>query len=736
MSAGDRPEGSGTPPKGSEQADATGLFDLLVEQVIDYAIFALDADGKVATWNAGAQRIKGYAPDEVIGKPYCVFFTDEDRTAGKPQQILARVRETGRFEEEAWRVRKDGQRFWASVVVTALRDRQGGLRGYAKITRDLSERLKSEEEARRAAADRAARRQAELDEQEVRRSRDELDLILKSITEGVTVLAADGRLAFANDAAARLCGYASAEEMIAAPREDLLDRFEMRHEDGTPFPPAELPGRLALEGTASKAIVRFRTKATGDERWSMVSAAPVRDAAGRIELAVNVFQEFTEIRRAEQAWHFLAEASATLGSSLDYEATLKQVTRLAVPEFADWCGVEILTASGELRQLAVAHVDPAKLALATEWRRRWPPRPDSALFRVLRTGIPEVIREVTDQMVEALMTDPAQKQVAREIGIRSVIIVPLRIGPEPFGALSFIAAESGRRYGSQDLILATEIGRRASLAVENARAYAEARAAVQVRDNFLSIASHELRTPLSALTILMTSLVRAANQGRLMQLGAEGLKDRMLKGERQTKQLTRLVDRLLDVSRLSSTDMQLEPGEMDLAEVVRDAISRLEDAAADEGIHIDLEAAGLSIGRWDRSRIDQVVTNLLANAIKYAPNSRVVVSVAPASPGFIRLAVKDDGPGVPLDAQERIFNQFERAVSSHSPGMGLGLWIVRRVVEAHGGTVTLDSAPGRGACFTVTLPLEAPSLPQMPGAANPRLPISPAARAAHQPAEG
>jgi PAS domain S-box-containing protein len=646
------------------------------------------------------------------------------------------VRETGRFEEEAWRVRKDGQRFWASVVVTALRDRQGGLRGYAKITRDLSERLKSEEEARRAAADRAARRQAELDEQEVRRSRDELDLILKSITEGVTVLAADGRLAFANDAAARLCGYASAEEMIAAPREDLLDRFEMRHEDGTPFPPAELPGRLALEGTASKAIVRFRTKATGDERWSMVSAAPVRDAAGRIELAVNVFQEFTEIRRAEQAWHFLAEASATLGSSLDYEATLKQVTRLAVPEFADWCGVEILTASGELRQLAVAHVDPAKLALATEWRRRWPPRPDSALFRVLRTGIPEVIREVTDQMVEALMTDPAQKQVAREIGIRSVIIVPLRIGPEPFGALSFIAAESGRRYGSQDLILATEIGRRASLAVENARAYAEARAAVQVRDNFLSIASHELRTPLSALTILMTSLVRAANQGRLMQLGAEGLKDRMLKGERQTKQLTRLVDRLLDVSRLSSTDMQLEPGEMDLAEVVRDAISRLEDAAADEGIHIDLEAAGLSIGRWDRSRIDQVVTNLLANAIKYAPNSRVVVSVAPASPGFIRLAVKDDGPGVPLDAQERIFNQFERAVSSHSPGMGLGLWIVRRVVEAHGGTVTLDSAPGRGACFTVTLPLEAPSLPQMPGAANPRLPISPAARAAHQPAEG
>jgi PAS domain S-box-containing protein len=708
MSAGDKPEGAGT-SKGPDQADATRLFDLLVEQVVDYAIFALDADGKVATWNAGAQRIKGYAPDEVIGQPYQVFFTDEDRTAGKPQQILAQVRATGRFAEEAWRVRKDGQRFWASVVVTALRDRQGGLRGYAKVTRDLSDRLKSDEEARRAAEDRAARRQAELDEHEVRRSRDELNLILKSITEGVTVLGADGRLAFANDAAARLCGYASAEEMTAASREDLLDRFEMRHEDGTPFPAAELPGRLALEGTTSKTIVRFRTKATGDERWSLVSAAPVRDAAGRIELAVSVFQEFTEIRRTEQAWHFLAEASATLGSSLDYETTLEQVTRLAVPEFADWCGVEILTASGELRQLAVAHVDPAKLELAAEWRRRWPPRPDSMLVRVVRTGMPEVIPEVTDQMVEASMTDPAQKQAARQIGIRSIIVVPLRVGREAFGALSFVAAESGRRYGSHDLILATEIGRRASLAVENARAYAEARAAVQVRENFLSIASHELRTPLSALTILMTSLVRAANQGRLMQLGAEGLKDRMLKGERQTKQLTRLVDRLLDVSRLSSMEMQLELAEMDLGEVVRDAIARLEDAAADEDIHINLEATGPSIGRWDRSRIDQVITNLLANAIKYAPGSRVVVSVAPAGSGFVRLAVKDDGPGVPPEAQERIFNQFERAASANSPGMGLGLWIVKRVVAAHGGLVTLDSTPGQGACFTVTLPIEAPS---------------------------
>ena len=691
-----------------DQYDAVHLFDLLVEQVVDYAIFVLDPDGKIATWNAGAERINGHAPEEIIGRPYAVFFTQEDRRAGKPEQILAEARVAGRFKEDAWRVRKSGERFWASIVVTALRDRSGVLRGYAKITRDLTEHLRLEEEARRAAEERAARRQAELDEREVRRSRDELDLILKSITEGVTVQASDGTLVFANDAAAHLCGFDSAEEMLSATPHQALRRFDVRREDGTPLPLDELPGRRALQGVTSTAVVRFRGGRSSHERWSFVSGAPVRDWAGNIELSVTVFREFSELKRTEQAWHFLAEASVILGSSLDYEATLKRVAELAVPEIADWCGVEILDQDGQLQQLAVAHTDPAKLELAKEWRRRWPPRRDAALYRVIGSGSPELFADITDEMIAATNSDPEQKQVTRDLGLRSAMIVPLVVGGKPFGVVSFIASESGRRYGKQDMILATEVGRRASLAVENARSYSDVRTALQVRDNFLSIASHELRTPLSALTIIMTSLVRAANQGRLLQLGAEGLRDRMLKGERQTRQLTHLVDRLLDVRVLSSLELALEITEVDLTEVAREAISRLEDAAADTGSTIELEVNGPSTGRWDGGRIDQVITNLVANAIKYAPGSRVVVSIAAAQPGHVEIAVADEGPGIPAQDQERIFGQYERAAASSSAGMGLGLWIVKRIVAAHGGTVRLESGPGPGARFAVILPVEPP----------------------------
>ena len=689
----------------AKKEEAVDLLDLLIEQVVDYAIFALDRDGNIASWNAGAERIKGYAPHEIIGKPYAMFFTEADRLAGKPNAILTKARTQGRYQEEGWRVRKDGSTFWASVVMTALRDDAGELKGFAKITRDLTERRRGDEEARRAAEERAARRQAELDEKQMRRSRDQLDLILRSITEGVTAQAPDGKLIFANDAAAQLCGFPSAAAMLAADARSLMERFEVWREDGTPFPWDELPGRLALQGKASTAIVRFRLNHTGEERWSFVSGAPVVDANGNVEAAVSVFREFTERRRTEQSWQFLAAASAALGSSLDFEVTLAQVADLAVPAIADWCGVDILGADDRLEQLAVAHVDPTKRELAKEWRHRWPPRPDSAVVRVVNSGQPEMIAEVTDAMIDAGTPDPEQRRMLKALGLRSAMVVPLIVGMKPFGAVSFITAESGRRYGPQDLILATEIAQRASLAVENARAYTEARTAVQTRDNFLAIASHELRTPLSALTVLTSSLVRAANHERLMKLGPEGLKERMLKAERQTGQLARLVDRLLDVSRLSTRDLRLERAQTDLTEVVRDVITRYEDTAAETGSPIELKVSGPTIGFWDHSRMDQVVTNLVGNAVKYGAGAPVVVSISTGGSGYVRLTVRDGGPGIPVEHQEEIFGQFERgAAPENLPGMGLGLWLVRRIVTAHGGTVTLDSRPGAGATFTVILP--------------------------------
>jgi PAS domain S-box-containing protein len=852
--------------------DIEQRFDLLIDQILDYAIFLLDPEGFVATWNSGAERIKGYRRDEIVGRPYDTFFTEADRAAGKPEQILKRAIGDGRYEEEGWRVRKDGTRFWASIVLTALRGPGGELRGLAKITRDLTERMKAEERAQDLLRQRALHEQAEREagererfrrrqtqlanlrsavsnfatgatsieflvdgcahavvehleavaaqvwladahgelelvasrgvpelpdqipatrsamevvavggepvvwddlhrstpfgwassagatslaghpvlrggktvgvlavfsrtplsaetldglrglteilvqwmerrraEDEVQRSRDQLDLILRSISEGVSVQAPDGSWVFVNDAAARLCGCESAQEMLKLPRVELLGRFEIRREDGTLLRPEELPGRLALQGTSSTAVLRFRAMPKGEERWSYVSAAPVIDAQGRVQLAVSIFREFTDRHRSEQAWQFLAQASATLGSSLDFEATLAQVAKLAVPAIADWFSVELLTEDGAtLQQLAVAHVDPSKVELAKEWRRRWPPGPDATPYQVVESGTPQLLAEITDEMIDASTSDEEQRRLARQLGLRSAMVVPLTLGGKSFGVLSFVSAESGRRYNAQDLIVATEIARRASLAVENARAYGDARAAVRTRDTFLSIASHELRTPLSAMTILMSSLVRAANQGRLMTLGPEGLRDRLVKAERQTGQLSQLVDRLLDVTRLSAGQMTLERTELDLAALARDVIFRFDETAARAGSWIDLRVEGPTTGRWDRSRIDQVLTNLLSNAIKYGVGAAVHVTVA-GSETEVKLVVSDEGPGMAPNDQQRVFKQFERASSTNVPGMGLGLWIVERIVHAHGGTVILDSEPGRGSSFSVRLPRTVPA---------------------------
>jgi PAS domain S-box-containing protein len=679
-------------------------FDLLVEQVVDYAIFLLDPDGMVATWNPGAARIKGYTASEIIGRPYATFFTPEDRQRSKPNNILAQAREQGRFQEEGWRLRKDGSRFWASVVITALRDDSGALTGFAKITRDLTDRLREEENARRLVAEEAARRQAQLDQDQMREARDRLDLILRSISEGVTVQGSDMRLVFANEAAAQLSGFDSVADMVAAPPTEFQDRFELLDEDGRAFPFDNLPGRRAFDGNPARALVRFRHKRTGEERWALVSAAPVLNPSGRVDLIVNVFRDVTETKRTERGWQFLAQASAALGSSLEYGETLAQVARLAVPDMADGCTIELLANDGGLQQLESAHFDSARAAAVRQWRER-SGGPGPVSLRALHSGKPELITRIDDDLLAATSADPEYRQFVNLMGVRSAMVVPLMIGGIPAGVISFMMAESGRRFGEHDLNVAIELARRASLAIDNARAYQEARAAIQIRDTFLSVASHELRTPLSSLTITMTSLVRMAQQGRLLQLGEDKLTDRLVKADRQAQQLAQLVDRLLDVSRLSSAGVHLEFGEVDLAEVAREVAARFEDPAAQVGCSLELSLDDAVPIRGDRARLDQVISNLLANALKYAPGSPVRISVRRRR-DLVELVVEDGGPGIPPEHQKRIFDQYERAVSSNVPGLGLGLWIVRRIVAAHGGTITVSSSPGAGARFTVVLPAE------------------------------
>jgi PAS domain S-box-containing protein len=299
-------------------------------------------------------------------------------------------------------------------------------------------------------------------EEELRRSRDELDFILAGVADGVTAQAPDGSLIYANDAAVETLGYDTLEELLASPTEEIMSRFDVFDENGEPFPTERFPGRIALSGeNPEDAVVRFRVRATGEERWSVVKATPILDQGGDVLMAINVFEDITEHKQSELRAHFLADAAAVLASSLDYETTLRQVAELATTGFADGCVIQLADPDGQLEVVASAHADPAKADLLRAASERRPPDPHAprGVEQVYRSGDSELYPETGPEMAKS--------------GVRSLMIVPLSTGGRRLGAMSFALSESARRYEHADLAIAEELARRAAVAVDNARLYRE-----------------------------------------------------------------------------------------------------------------------------------------------------------------------------------------------------------------------------------------------------------------------
>ena len=281
--------------------------------------------------------------------------------------------------------------------------------------------------------------------------------------------------------------------------------------------------------------------------------------------------------------------------------------------------------------------------------------------------------------------------------------VPLPVRNRILGAITLASSESGRRFGPEDLAFAQDLAARASVAIENARLYREAREAVRARDEFLSIASHELKTPLTTLQLQIQGLARRLKSSPEDPV-FQGLASRVATSERQVERLTALINNLLDISRITAgrLDLDLEP--LDLSAVAREAAARFRDDLARAGCTLEIRADGACHGEWDRLRLEQVVMNLLSNAAKYGAGRPIEIEVD-GSETTARFSIRDHGIGIPAEHQARIFERFERAVSDrHYGGLGLGLWIVRQIVDAFGGTIAVESKAGEGSTFTVLLP--------------------------------
>lgn len=319
-------------------------------------------------------------------------------------------------------------------------------------------------------------------------SADELASILRNLGDGITAQGPDGRLVFANDAAAQLCGLDSGEQMVRLTGAELLERFEIIGEDRRPLPLEALPNRRALlERTPQEGVLGYRLLPSGDERWSIVRATPLLTTDGGVHLVVNVFHDVTAERQAEERIRFLAEASTLLAASLDYEATLADLAKLLVPQLADYCIVDALDEDGRLRQVVISHRDPAREELLREVRRRYPPEENEAhpVSEVLRTGEPYLVEDARVEALSRAAVDEEHLALYRALEATSYIVVPLEARGRLLGTISLGTGESRRRFGTLDLEFAYEIARRAALAIDNALLFRAAQESYAQLDTLL-----------------------------------------------------------------------------------------------------------------------------------------------------------------------------------------------------------------------------------------------------------
>lgn len=657
---------------GAQGAGQDEAYFRHLAEAIPQVVFITDAHGNVEYYN---QHWYSYT-----GLPVGTHRTEDWIETVHPDdlpRLLAQI-DTGEmadrpFEAEYRLRRRDGAYRWHLGRGVPVKDAAGNVVKRFGAAIDITEQKEAAERLRYYA------------------------ILIETIPDAVITTDTNYVIRGWNPAAERIYGW-QADEVIGRHAPDILrTAFENGATDEQAW-----PVMFNAQGQWRGELVQRRKDGTPVRVASTITH--VRDERGDALGVTAINRDISGQHSIEGNLRFLAEASKVLGSSLDYRTTLATVAQLGVPEIADWCAVNMLTEDGGIEQLAVAHVDPAKTQWARELNAANPPDPNAptGVPNVLRTGRSEFYPVVTDEMLVAAAKNEEELALIRRIGFSSAMTVPLRIQERAIGAITFVAAESGRHYTGADLAFAEEVAGRAALAVENARLYRDAQRAIAVRDEFMSLASHELKTPVTSLKMYTQVLQRQAERR-----GDADLADRLDKMDRQTDKLTGLINDLLNVARIQTGQLEYVDETVDLNAIVHECVDTIQPTTTKHHIIVEGTVEGRVWG--DSERIGQVVTNLLTNAIKYSPRADRVIVRLDTRDGKAIVSVRDFGIGIDAEHQEKIFEQFYR-VSDPSektyPGLGLGLFIAGEIVKRHGGTITVQSASGEGTTFTLALPLQ------------------------------
>jgi PAS domain S-box-containing protein len=644
----------------------------------DLGDWSWDAASDVVTFSERAAEVFGIPPG-----PHMTWTAlqdllhpdDRDRARHEVERVVA---ERVQYDIEYRVNRREGSQVWVGVLGRAIYDSADRVVGMYGVVQDVTERKRLEES--------------------LRSSEERLRLALNAGRMGVwdwNIRTGDIKW---SDSLEPLHGLAPGT--FGGTFEDFQ---KLVHPDDREMVNRAI--RRAAEDANGYDIEFRNVWPNGSVHWIAGKGKVFPGEDGQPGRMVGIGMDITQRKRAEQTARFLADASAALAVLVDFDSTLQKVASLAVPHFADWATVDLVENGGTLRRVAVAHVDPAKVELAHQLHHRFPPDPAApqGVWNILRTGQSEIIPEITDELLVQSIREEERLRIVRELGLKSYIGVPLKVRGKALGVLTFIAAESGHHYDEADLATAQDLADRAAIAIENAQLYRELREADRRKDEFLATLAHELRNPLAPIRNGL-QVLRLAGGGGEMVAEARSMM------ERQLGQMVRLVDDLLDVSRITRNKLELRTERVTLAAVVHSAVetSRPLMEQAGHTFSLTLPPTPVYIDA-DLTRLAQVFSNLLNNSAKYTePGGRISLT-GEMLKGEVVVRVRDNGLGIPAEAMPRLFQMFsqvDRNMERAQGGLGIGLTLVRRLTEMHGGTVQAHSeGPGKGSEFIVRLPV-------------------------------